>query len=263
MLDHIEYATGTCTGYNHLNQGKIFLGESNDDAVAIATNERAFIGVLCDGCGSAKHSEVGSHLGANLIATAALDFLSTNIVIHEWLPDTVEANVSAELRILANRFPGRLRLVVRDYFLFATAMIIITSHEAAVYVIGDACVYPAGGALHSLGPFPDNAPPYFAYCSLVPSDLGYPVKFSKLWATRYETPASLTPVMIGSDGLVDLQAAQSLPLPGKKEPAGPLDQFFEDRYFAHADAITMRLRLMNASGTETRRKRIPTTPFTR
>src|SRR5439155_16598404 len=43
-------------------------GRNNQDAFAWAQSPGGLVAVVCDGCGSAPHSEVGAQLGARLVA---------------------------------------------------------------------------------------------------------------------------------------------------------------------------------------------------
>jgi len=55
FANQFEYASGSIIGRNH-----VLAGKNNQDAYHISVNERFIAVVVCDGCGSGKHSEVGA-----------------------------------------------------------------------------------------------------------------------------------------------------------------------------------------------------------
>ena len=65
--DLIEVASGTVTGRDHTFGGNLVLGKPNQDAIATGWTKDAFVAVMCDGCSSGEHSEVGAHLIARLL----------------------------------------------------------------------------------------------------------------------------------------------------------------------------------------------------
>ena len=71
QVDYFEYAIGSIIGRNH-----VLAGKNNQDAYRIVANEKFIIAVMCDGCGSGKHSEVGAKLGARVVSNALADILN-------------------------------------------------------------------------------------------------------------------------------------------------------------------------------------------
>lgn len=67
IQDLIEVASGTVTGRDHTFGGNLVLGKPNQDAFATAWTNDDFIAVLCDGCSSGEHSEVGAQLFCRLL----------------------------------------------------------------------------------------------------------------------------------------------------------------------------------------------------
>src|SRR5579885_3047520 len=63
-----EITSASVLGRDHVAPGK-----NNQDAVFAAVNaEGSYAGVVCDGCGSSPHSEVGAQLGARMIGPELL-----------------------------------------------------------------------------------------------------------------------------------------------------------------------------------------------
>lgn len=76
IQDLIEVASGTVTGRDHTFGGNLVLGKPNQDAIVTAWTDNTFIAVLCDGCSSGEHSEVGSHLIARLLMNEVIHLMS-------------------------------------------------------------------------------------------------------------------------------------------------------------------------------------------
>lgn len=77
LQDKLQVAYGTVTGRDHTFGGNLVLGKSNQDAIATAWMDDAFVAVLCDGCSSGAHSEVGAQLTARIILTLLQDQFGT------------------------------------------------------------------------------------------------------------------------------------------------------------------------------------------
>lgn len=79
LQDLIQVAAGTVTGRDHTFGGNLVIGRGNQDAIATAwsADADAFVAVMCDGCSSGEHSEVGAQLGANLILGRLLGWMAT------------------------------------------------------------------------------------------------------------------------------------------------------------------------------------------
>ena len=67
------------------------------------------------------------------------------------------------------------------------------------------------------------------------------------WEIQAQLPtAEVENLLIGTDGVNDLIAAQAKCLPSKEETVGYLSQFWQDdRYFRNPDMIRRRLSLIN------------------
>jgi serine/threonine protein phosphatase PrpC len=65
MTPWIDVATGSVVGRDHGRTGK-----NNQDALAYVPLQEGIVAVVCDGCGSQPHSEVGAQLGAQLLTQA-------------------------------------------------------------------------------------------------------------------------------------------------------------------------------------------------
>lgn len=243
MQDLFELAAGSIRGRNHG-----LTGRNNQDAWCSLISEQSMIAVVCDGCGSAPHSEVGAKLGAWL--TVAI--LAQVLIQNQWQsPDawlsTVQVELLAQFQTVVKAMGGDWRQTLHDYFLFTIVGAVLTPTEAMVFSLGDGAIW-VNDQLTQLGPFPGNAPPYLAYSLTDLESFSLPLSFQVQHRLPLEQVQSIA---IGSDGTLDLAAAADRCLPGKTETVGGIDQFWQDdRYFTNPDALRRRLALINREVTK-------------
>lgn len=276
MLDFLQIAFGSVVGKDHIATGKCLIGRNNQDAFMVRRTSDLIVAIVCDGCGSGKHSEVGAWFAVNALSIGIQSRLSAypNQSNPASCLDRVRKDVLAQMRNMANSFGGSLSEIVNDYFLFTTVGIIITSQKTQIFAIGDG-VYATSDtrkhsttscvdsemsttALTSLGPFPGNAPPYMAYdlveSSIDPSLLNFKVV--------HEIPtADMVSVLIGSDGMEDFERLETHCIPGTTEEIGSWQQFWDNNlFFTNPDALGRKLRRINSEvvriDKETGRKKV-------
>ncbi len=151
----------------------------------------------------------------------------------------VQVQVLTQLQSLIKAMGGNWAQTIQDYFLFTVVGVLITPMETLTFAMGDGAI-ALNGVFTSLGPFPNNAPPYLAYGLLdtVPTPA---------WQIQHHLPTEqVQSLLIGTDGVVDLVAVSDRALPGKSEWVGGVEQFWQqDRYFANPDMVRRRLALIN------------------
>ena len=234
-MDKIEAAHGTIAGTDH-----VITGKNNQDAFAWAQlTNGATIGVVCDGCGSSKHSEVGAKLGAQITVNHVSRIMgNTNGDYAEM--DMVRGQIISELREVSRLFGPLVNL--EDYFLFTIVGFYASVNGFAfTFSIGDGYT-GCDGQMKQLEPNNDD----------VPSFLGYEVTRPKEVRQRGELNfkidyySEFSNIIVATDGFEDILNSQESNLPGKSTLVGPADQFWtEDKYFKNPDMINRRLRLMN------------------
>lgn len=260
MKNVFEIAKGTIIGRDHRVAGK-----NNQDAFYCFASDELIVAVVCDGCGSSPHSEVGAKIGARVLATEMASSLSGRsdhcrpIRKDDWeflLSCVYNKPFLGQIETLANGMAERQMdgdaefvQVILDYFLFTAVGIVITPKSTVVFSAGDGIFginFKTGGILRTLGPFPGNAPPYPAYgligqaVSIDPKLLGF--KLQAVDLTR-----DIESLIIGTDGAIDLVQAAEKNIPGRDELVGPLSQFWEnDLYFKNPDALRRRLAVINS-----------------
>lgn len=247
MNEQFEIAGGTVCGRDHFQSGK-----NNHDAYHWLMSDQAIIAIVCDGCGSGKHSEVGAQLGARLIAEAIArqrcrfgDHLLVFSLRVESLLERARLDVLAQLRVLANSMGESLTQIVNDYFLFTALGVLITPYRCSTFSLGDGIII-VNEEITRLGPFVANEPPYLAY-GLVGSSLTQSQPELLNFQIHQCMPtAAVKSILIGTDGVADLIKTAEKKMPGKKEFVGQVSQFWqEDRYFKNPDMVRRKLTLVN------------------
>lgn len=258
MNTPFEFAAGSVIGRSHRITGK-----NNQDAYCIMADQDCTVAVVCDGCSSGQHNEVGAGLGARLLAHTLLcqasqqnwwptidtKNLDASIpLIHCYL-EQVRQEVLAQLLILSKAMGERPPSIVGNYFLFTIVSVIITHTITIFFSLGDG-VLIINEQEYVLGPFPNNAPPYLAYELLAAASVAVNPDTLRFQLNRILPTDEVQSLLIGTDGVHDLAQATDRALPGKGENVGPINQFWqEDFYFANPDAVRRRLAGVNREST--------------
>lgn len=251
-------AAGRVTGRAHQR-----LGHGCQDGLAWYAAADAVVAVVTDGCGSSQYSEVGARLGARLLVAALAKELGCQLgcepgrasgrpgapgATPEATPEaTIDAllvqracsDVLDHLRVLARAMGGDLAHTVSEHFLFTIVGAVVTPARTLVFALGDGII-AINGAVHVIGPFPGNCPPYLGYRLLDPGAT------TELSFQAVEPTAAIDSLLLATDGAGEILAHAGRALPGRAEPAGPLAQFWtDDGYFRNPDAVRRRLWLMS------------------
>ena len=240
MNGSFEVAAASCIGRNHAIAGK-----NNQDAYCVHTSELVTIAVVCDGCSSSKHSEVGAQIGARLIVEVIARQIS-QLAQLDW--GKIEREMLERLESIAQTLAGghSLPLIIQEYFLFTVVGAVITPQETTIFSQGDGII-ALNGQLKQLGPFPDNAPPYLAYkiCD-GEAPLGTCALGEQLQIQHQLPTKKVESIALGTDGVNEPLAKEEHFLPGKEKKVGAFPQFWQqDRYFQNPDALRRQLFLMN------------------
>jgi hypothetical protein len=220
-----QVAGGSVTGRAH-----VVLGRGNQDACAWVVDDAALVAVVCDGCSSGRHSEVGAHLGARLVAATVARGVAAGADVgrHDFW-EGVRAAALGELSRLARAMGADLRATVEEFFLFTVVGATLDRERAALFSLGDGLLV-VDGVTTRLGPFPGNEPPYLAYGLLEAAGPGF--------VLHDVMPVdAVRSLLVGSDGAADLADQR------------PLAEFWEDdRCFANPDAVRRRLTVAARPG---------------
>jgi hypothetical protein len=247
-------AGGSVPGTNHTKPGQPGWA-NNQDAFAWNKDEDRLVAVLCDGCSSTPHAEVGAKIGAKLISQVIFDDLSNKswgswsdriAVSFTWVDRYIPERLLAYAQELSG-IHGDYEQVVLDYFLFTVMGVVMTPDQTVVFSLGDG-VYAVNGEVTQIEAYEGNAPPYLGYACM--HSFKFPGKLKFEIRASMETK-DVNSILIGSDGVVDLQDAAELPIPGREEKVGPLSQFWtDDKFVQNPDAIRRRLAMMNVERVE-------------
>lgn len=243
MAPTFEIAGGTVTGQAHVAAGR-----NNQDAFSWELTGAGLVAVVCDGCGSSPHSEVGAKLGAQLITRAAARRLASDCDPAELL-EQVRLELLGRLRLLAIGLAGGrpgfkggepFARAVLDYLLFTVVGAVVTPRWATTFSLGDGLAVLNGERLQ-LGPFPGNEPPYLAY-SLLSTGTS-----ERTFELLRQVPADeACSLLLATDGAVELEPLAARATDGRAVPVGPLSQFWtEDRFFANRDMVRRRLAIIS------------------
>lgn len=240
MTGQFEIAAGSVAGREHWSARK-----NGHDAHQVIRDDSLTIAIICDGCGdpaTSPDSEVGAKLGAALVAaTLHRQLTSFQPQSAEGVLERTRQDVLSYLRILALQMGGNLSVVVSRYFLFTTVGAVLSSSGATFFTLGDGIIIVNGEQM-TVGPYPDNMPPYLAY-GLVPTSLTQEAPGLLRFQIQRQVPIEeLKSFLIGCDGAADLIAASEKQIPGTQEPVGHISQFWEtDVFFTTRTGLQKRL----------------------
>ena len=239
MRNVFEIAGGSIAGRDHRHSLM-----NTQDAFCFDSDENTLVAVVCDGCGSEKHSEVGAQIGCRLVANSLLSACKTNSIVQtHYCLDGVARDLTAWIGRIADlmvRDPALKSTIICEYFLFTVVAAIMTRDYTCIAIAGDGVSIINGEVSHKTAK--DNKPDYLSYGILNPS------RMPSLISVRWRPTCEVNSLVIGSDGLADLIAAADQKIPGKDEKVGPISQFWErDLFFRNPFAIQHRLNLINRS----------------
>jgi hypothetical protein len=230
-----EVACGSVLGRDHA-----LAGRNAQDAYCCRLDGRGLAAVVCDGCSSGKHSEVGAKLGAALLVEALGRCLPR---LDECAPaellESVRRNALRRLGTLARALGPERVANVNTYFLFTAIGALIGPRRTVVFLLGDGLVYLNGRPLE-VPPY-NNRPPYLCY-GLIEEALESMRREDLRFRILADLPtAEVHTLALGSDG-----ASRLAGLDGGPHAAGGLSEFWtEDRFFSNPQALTRRLVQLN------------------
>ena len=252
-----QIAGGSVPGTDHTMPGKPGW-INNHDAFYWHQTDSCLVAVVCDGCGSNPHSEVGSKISARLLTRFLAEGAEKYVEQIMRRPEAkteidwerVKTLALSQIAVLASAMGGSFSQTINDYFLFTVVGVVITPWSTFLFSIGDG-VFVLNEEVIQLGPFPDNSPPYLAYCLTGSTLLDTKPELFKFKVNRVIPTADVNSLLLGCDGVTDLIAAAEKNLPHREEVVGSIDQFWlNDNYFTNSDAVRRRLALINREGAE-------------
>lgn len=205
------------------------------------------IAVVCDGCGSCVHSEVGAQLAAKWVITC-LDRQCQRSRPNLQAPDCwleLQRELLSQMRQVATGLGSDLKTVIWDYFLFTIVGAIITSETTVIFSLGDGVAMVNEEVLLQ-GTIADNQPPYLAY-GLFPN---YFEMTEIQFTVHVRSTAMVNTLMIGTDGVQDLGKTLNSSFASPDGVSDLMPAMFEifwqdNRYFQNPDQVRRYLARCN------------------
>lgn len=230
---------GTVTGYAHRQAGR-----NNQDGFFMAEDAENFSAVVCDGCSSARDSEVGAKLIARFAAGEILRLMKRGCAVSgsEILKE-LQNSIVDYLKNLTGYFPDPLS--ADDMFLATIVGVVMNEFSTTVFSLGDG-VISLNGNVEIIDE--NNAPNYLAYLT---HPGNYKIDEEKIaFVVRQEiaTDEAQT-IIIATDGAKELaqKADREICVLGKPELVKGLNQFEQEvRYMKNPTLLQKRLFQLNA-----------------
>lgn len=242
--NEFEIAGGTVAGRDHSR-----VGGNSHDAYAWAHHRDITVAVVCDGCGSSDHSEVGAKIGAKIAVDSILrhyrgvpELFQYSTMENPGLK-LVKRSILTRIQATAEAMAGSFSENVSQYFLFTILAAVLDNDNNKAYIFGcgDGLFYV--NDVPTVMPSPNNAPAYLSY-NLVESNQKAP-ELGMFWMGSLDTVKS---ILLGTDGVADLARSFDKLIPGKEELIGSISQFWEkDGFFKNPFSIGHKLALINRS----------------
>lgn len=127
-MKNFQIAGASITGSKHVNKNLVV---NNQDGYHFDVAEDRIVAVVCDGCGSTKHAEIGAQIAARLIVSSLVAGTSWELC---W------AEVTSKLRYLAlcMETPSHpFEKIVDDFFLFTIVGVVIKPDQTLIFSRGD------------------------------------------------------------------------------------------------------------------------------
>ncbi len=246
-MDNFEVATGTVVGRDHRK-----IGKNNQDAYYLRVNQDSIIGIVSDGCGSAKYSEVGAHLLVKLCGNTLnryLELLQSCIDSNKRLANywkLIQRKMLLELSKIALALGSDIKRVISDYLLATVLGFVMTQEKTIFFSIGDGEAY-LNGHLFKFGSFPNNAPPYFAFLLLDKNSRPFCDSMLNFSIDKIVETEKVKTLLMGTDGIEELRKRAKDNIPGKKTVVGDVGEWWiNDKYFSNKDAIRRQLFMINS-----------------
>ncbi len=209
MIDNqILTAYGTTAGSGHKNPHGPGATNNHDAVQPILVNEKVVGGVICDGCGSMPHSEIGSQFGAKAIADIVADEYVKNKPI-QWKEVTKKAleQIKRGARLYKSK-TETLEDAIKEYFLFTVVIAVVRDNKVIIAACGDG-IFMHDDDIWEIAIPIKNAPPYLAY-NLIPSKYkAHPDFLDICYVDSVPLEKIKKSIIIGSDGLSELASAST------------------------------------------------------
>ena len=228
ITDQFSVRAGTVRGTTHIRKG---INNHDSFYTGYISHSDAIVGIVCDGCGSGAHSEVGAKIGSSLVATSIGRHLMWTDQTKIWAGVRKEVTSHIHSIALAMENGVAAQNVIADHFLFTIVGFLITEEITQVFSIGDGFYATRAGDRVTpveIGPFDGNSPPYISY-NLVPTRRHYSTEDLEFTVETWSSE-TLTGVMVATDGVTQMNEIQDevVSIGATGELVGPSTQFLDD-----------------------------------
>jgi hypothetical protein len=247
-MKEIQIAAGTVRGTEHVRTGR-----NNQDAFHFAQTEDLVIGLVCDGCGSGAHTEVGANMGSRMVVKNLTDSLHPK-TCNELTPsdvttilENVRLSVTSQIRTLAEAMntTDPIVSIITDYFLFTCVGFFLTRKQCVAFYLGDG-ICSLNGKVTRFEPMHGNFPAYLAYNAVDHRTFQIPEEALHFNIHKILPISELESLLVGTDGVQTLLHLEETLVPGTEEPIGPLSQFWQNNpFFKNPDMVRRRLAVIN------------------
>ena len=237
----LRFHVATTVGCDH--QAKLANGH---DGFLVSWSADHLCAVVCDGCGSCPHSEVGAKMGASFVTKA----IETQRVIMGGNPnlfeqsfwDAVKGRVVDSILLVAEKMHGKLDQIVFSHFLFTIVGFIATEEQTVVFHIGDG-LYQVNDVLTKIHPMAGNAPVYLSY-NIIETTETMPEDKLTFRIAAYSTK-EINSIMVATDGFEAVLNATGKTFPGSDEIIPDMTECWkEQKYFDNPHLLQRKLFLM-------------------
>lgn len=199
-----QLASASIIGLSHR---KLFY--NNQDAYKIIQKEGFMIAVVCDGCGSSIHSEVGAKLTAEFVANYCFDVFRFKKFDDKELVDAIIQFYEDTAKLSLAKSKASF---IKDTFFTTIIGSIISDKQSIVFSAGDGVIV-VDDDIEIIEQ--NNAPMYLAHNMLNDEKYGFQKKI--IPKGRFDR------ILISTDGIEDLWM--------NKEPKNIINQLFHDDNF--------------------------------
>jgi hypothetical protein len=131
----LQVRAGQVIGRDHIQRQT----NCQDSYAVIETDEYA-VGVVCDGCGEGRRSEVGAALAANFLTERMIALLRQGVTLRE-LSEILYAQTVEFLRGLIHLVrPSDVLCFIKDQLLFTTLGFVATDEGGLIFAAGDGLI---------------------------------------------------------------------------------------------------------------------------
>lgn len=235
MLSSFDIIAGSTPGRNHLKAMN-----NNQDAYLAEVTDNYILGLVCDGCGSAKSSEVGARLGSYLTRAAILENVVYGTDFVMW--DHVCSSLDHKITQVASMSKEKDHILT-EMFLFTIVGFIILPKNTFTFHMGDGLTI-VNGIEQRHQTISGNFPSYFAY-RLVNTTMEIPEEFKVFSVKEYKTD-EIGSILVGTDGMFDYIDLADRIVPGTGKPIGPVsDLWSSEQLFYNKQMLDRKLHMIN------------------